>query len=49
MTMHLERGLSTIRTTKPQHKKLTKTHRKKLTEELRIKNKSLKQQDVTVN
>ena len=44
MTMHLERGLSTIRTTKPQQKKLTKTQHKKLKEELRLKNKSLKQQ-----
>jgi len=44
MTMHLERGLSTIRTTKPKQKKLTKTQHKKLKEELRVKNKSLKQQ-----
>ena len=44
MTMHLARGLSTIRTAKPQQKSLTKTQRKKLTEELRLKNRSLKQQ-----
>jgi len=44
MTMHLERGLSTIRTARPQQKSLTKTQRKKLTEELRLKNRSLKQQ-----
>ena len=44
MSLHLDNRLSMLNTRKPQQKKLTKTQRKKLTEELRIKNKSLKQQ-----
>jgi len=43
MTMHLARGLSTLKTSKPKQSKLTKTQLKKYKEELRIYNKKLKQ------
>ena len=43
MTMHLERGLSTVRTTKPKQKKLTAAQHNKLTEEHRAFNKRMKQ------
>lgn len=44
MTMHLAKGLSTISTKKPKPQKLTKAKRQKLEEDLRLLNKSLKQQ-----
>jgi len=43
MTMHLEKGLSTLRTTKPKMSKLTKTQLKKYQAELRDYNKRMKQ------
>lgn len=43
MTMHLEKGLSTLRTTKPKMGKLTKTQLKKYQAELRNYNKRMKQ------
>lgn len=44
MTMHLARGLSTINTRKPKVRKLTKAKIQQLQEDLRLHNKSLKQQ-----
>jgi len=41
--MHLEKGLSTLRTSKPKISKLTKTQLKKYRDELRVYNKKLKQ------
>ena len=43
MTMHLEKGLSTLRTSKPKKSKLTKTQLKKYQAELRDYNKRMKQ------
>ena len=43
MTMHLEKGLSTLRTSKPKKSKLTKTQLKKYQSELRDYNKRMKQ------
>ena len=43
MTMSLARGLSTIRTSKPKQKKLTRSQYEKLAEELRLYNKRMKQ------
>jgi len=43
MTMHLEVGLSTIRTSKPKQRRLTKTKLKQYQQELREHNKILKQ------
>jgi len=43
MTMHLQKGLSTIRTSKPKQKKLTTAQHNKLTEEHRLYNKRMKQ------
>jgi len=43
MTMHLARGLSTLKTSKPRQVKLTKTQLKKYKEELRAYNKRMKQ------
>ena len=43
MTMHLEQGLSTLRTSKPKKSKLTKTQLKKYQAELRDYNKRMKQ------
>ena len=43
MTMHLEKGLSTLRTSKPKKSKLTKTQLKKYKAELRDYNKRMKQ------
>jgi hypothetical protein len=43
MTMHLARGLTNIRTTKPKHNKLTTAQHNKLTEEHRAFNKRMRQ------
>jgi len=43
MTMHLARGLSTLKTSKPKQGKLTKTQLKKYQSELRDYNKRMKQ------
>ena len=43
MTMHLARGLTNIRTTKPKQNKLTTAQHNKLTEEHRAYNKRMKQ------